>query len=119
MSLIAAGSSEDARLLVRRLKSLADGAGLDTDTLTRIVAHCGECAAPVLELRARRLEMVLTVAGRLLADEREVAEWLRRPNPGLLGMSPLDALVTHEDALRVIRNALVAEYRAAYPDGGF
>jgi len=111
-------SPVEGRLLVRRLKSMAEHTGLELEELDAVVAFGGENESAILERRARHFDVVLTVAGRLLADDRAVGEWLRKSNPALLGMSPLHALTTHEDALRAIRRALVAEHRDAYPDGG-
>lgn len=69
------------------------------------------------ETQMRRVIDVAGLVGDLLGDAGDCAEWLRRPNPGIIGrLLPLDVMCDGGDGLRLLRDALREE--AAESGGG-
>ncbi len=71
--------------------------GISEATLRRARA-AGNALDAATSDRLYRLSKVLAVAEEVLADAKAAMSWLRRPQPGLAGETPLDLLVTQAGA---------------------
>ena len=71
--------------------------GISEATLRRARA-AGKALDAATSDRLYRLSKILAVAEEVLPDANAAMSWLRRPQPGLAGQTPLDLLVTQAGA---------------------
>ncbi|MCX7961579.1 MAG: DUF2384 domain-containing protein [Burkholderiales bacterium] len=74
-------------------KSFAELIGISAKTLSR--ARAGKARLdPVASDRLFRLARIVALAAEVLEGEEPAVRWLKRPQPGLGGRTPLSLLVT-------------------------
>jgi hypothetical protein len=109
----------EIRLLASRLRGLSEDLKLRDDEVCAIL-RMPPGAWPIprgyerawypevwIETRLRRLIETLEMAAAFLPYD--AAEWLRAPNPGLMGAQPVDLLIHETSALLQIRDRLRME----------
>ena len=103
----------EAGLVTRRCEAALDGWALDAEERHGVqvcgISPCEPGAAVALETRARHLVDVDRSVAALVGHEALMPLWLRLPQEGLSGMSPLDVMLAHQSGLRFVRRLLLSE----------
>ncbi len=103
----------DAGAVADRCRQALDGWGLDAAErrgIERCGIHPDEAGGPAeLEVRARHVVDIDRAIRELTRQPSLTPVWLRLPQDGLDGASPLEVMLAHASGLRSIRGMLLRE----------